>query len=71
MKRFLSLMAGAALAFYAAAVPANPRPQVTQQPDGTQVTLQLCGDEFYSFSTTTVKVGLGRGEAEQREAKPL
>ena len=31
------------------AVPANPNPYVVMQPDGTAITLQLCGDEFYHY----------------------
>ena len=47
------MLMGCMLAVQAMAVPANPKPMVTTQPDGSQVTLKLCGDEFYSFSTTT------------------
>ncbi len=36
----------------AAAVPADPTPAVITQPDGTQLTIVLHGDEFYSFTTT-------------------
>ena len=50
---FAMLLAGLSLAFVANARPANPLAVATPQPDGTQVTLQLCGDEFYHFSTTT------------------
>ena len=52
MNRLFHLLVVAGLALSAAAVPANPEPQVSVQPDGTRVTLRLCGDEFYSFSTT-------------------
>lgn len=47
------MMAVAAMALSASARPAHSQAVVTPQPDGTQVTLQLCGDEFYHFSTTT------------------
>ena len=40
------------MAFAAHAIPANPMPVVVSQPDGTQLTLKLCGDEFYHFHTT-------------------
>ena len=52
MKKLLTLLAGGLLSLSAAAIPADPRPLVVDQPDGTQVTLRLCGDEFYSFNTT-------------------
>ena len=35
------------------AVPAYPKPVDVKQPDGTTVTLQLRGDEFLHFTTTT------------------
>ena len=53
MRKLLVLMAVAVAALAASARPAHPQAVVTPQPDGTQVTLQLCGDEFYHFSTTT------------------
>ncbi|MBO7318070.1 MAG: M6 family metalloprotease domain-containing protein, partial [Bacteroidales bacterium] len=34
------------------AIPANPNPYVVTQPDGTAVTLHLCGDEFYHYYIT-------------------
>ena len=34
------------------AVPAWPGKHTMTQPDGTQLTLRLCGDEFYNFWTT-------------------
>ncbi|MBO7609457.1 MAG: M6 family metalloprotease domain-containing protein [Muribaculaceae bacterium] len=52
MKRLVTLLCGAAMTLAAMAVPANPMPVVMTQPDGTKVTARLCGDEFYSFSTT-------------------
>lgn len=52
MKRLLSFVCGTAMTLAAMAVPANPKPVVMIQPDGTQVTARLCGDEFYHFSTT-------------------
>lgn len=52
MKKIFLMLLGGLMAMNAAAIPANPQPVVTVQPDGSQVTLRLCGDEFYSFSTT-------------------
>lgn len=52
MKRIASLLFGAAITLAASAIPANPQPAVMPQPDGTQVTIRLCGDEFYNFNTT-------------------
>lgn len=36
----------------AQAIPANPRPFVVTQPDGSQLTLKINGDEHYNFYTT-------------------
>ena len=52
MKKLFSMIVAGLLALNAGAVPANPQPVVTNQPDGSMVTLKLCGDEFYHFSTT-------------------
>lgn len=52
-KKFLILCAGLSLGvFNALAVPANPMPVNVTQPDGSEVTLTLHGDEFYHFTTT-------------------
>ena len=53
MKHLLALLILALATLCASAVPANPTPHVFTQPDGSQVTLRLCGDEFYHFTTTT------------------
>ena len=34
------------------AVPANPNPYVVTQPDGTRISVRLCGDEYYHYYTT-------------------
>ena len=47
------MLVGVALVFAASARPAHRMTVVTPQPDGSQVTLQLQGDEFYHFSTTS------------------
>lgn len=52
MKKLLILIIVLHVALSAGSVPANPTPHVFIQPDGTQVTLRLCGDEFYHFTTT-------------------
>ncbi|MBR1803399.1 MAG: M6 family metalloprotease domain-containing protein [Muribaculaceae bacterium] len=53
MRKLFAMMACAAMVLTASARPANRMPVVTAQPDGSSVTLRLCGDEFYHFSTTT------------------
>ncbi|MBQ7691560.1 MAG: M6 family metalloprotease domain-containing protein [Muribaculaceae bacterium] len=53
MKKHFLALAAAVLALGAAAVPANPTPVAVSQPDGTTLTLMLCGDEYYHFNTTT------------------
>lgn len=52
MKKIATFLFGAALALQAAAVPAHPAPGVVTQPDGTTLSIRLCGDEFYHFNTT-------------------
>lgn len=52
MKNFLLLALSLLIAIKASAVPADPTPAVVAQPDGTQLTIALHGDEFYSFTTT-------------------
>ena len=34
------------------AIPANPRPFKVSQPDGTELTIKINGDEYYNFYTT-------------------
>ncbi len=52
-KRYLSLSAALLLgAMNAMAVPANPKPGILTQPDGTTITARLHGDEFHNFTTT-------------------
>jgi len=41
------------LCLTARAVPADPTPVQVTQPDGTQLTIKLHGDEFYHFTTTS------------------
>lgn len=53
MRNLLALIMCAVAVLSATARPAHRMPVVTSQPDGSQVTLTLCGDEFYHFSTTT------------------
>ena len=36
----------------ALAVPANPKAYVVTQPDGTTISVRLCGDEYYHYYTT-------------------
>lgn len=47
-----SLLAGLLLAAAALAVPANPKPRLLQQPDGTTFSAVLKGDEHFSFAVT-------------------
>lgn len=49
-KHILALVA-LALPGMMAAVPADPRPRVLTNPDGTQVTVRMHGDEFFHFMT--------------------
>lgn len=45
----LSLLTGSKLF----AIPASPYPVKITQPDGTEITVQLRGDEFFNYKTTT------------------
>ena len=36
----------------ALAIPANPKPYIVTQPDGTTINVRLCGDEYYHYYTT-------------------
>ena len=46
------MLAMGLLCLTAAAIPADPTPFQVQQPDGTTLTLQLRGDEFFHYTTT-------------------
>ena len=52
MKRKLFLLAAVLLCLTARAIPADPTPNPVTQPDGTTLTLQMHGDEFFHFTTT-------------------
>ncbi|MDO4510801.1 MAG: M6 family metalloprotease domain-containing protein [Bacteroidales bacterium] len=63
-KYFFALFAALMTIGQTMAVPASPHPVKVTQPDGTELTVRLNGDEFYSFYTTTdgytiVKNGMG------------
>lgn len=51
-KYFLALVAALATAGQLLAVPATPYPVKVTQPDGSELTVRLNGDEFYHFYTT-------------------
>ena len=52
MRKFLILLAMLAISVGAWAIPAHPQPATVTQPDGTQVTIKLHGDEFFNYTTT-------------------
>ncbi len=52
MKKIFTLMACALVALAALAVPAVPTPIQVTQPDGTQLTIRIVGDEFFNYHTT-------------------
>lgn len=60
-RRLLSILALAA-ALGAQAVPANPRPFVYRQPDGTLITVTLVGDEFEHYYLTSDGQRLTEGD---------
>jgi M6 family metalloprotease-like protein len=52
MKKTLLLIAMGMVCMFAHATPADPTPAKVTQPDGTTVTVQLHGDEFFNYLTT-------------------
>ncbi len=52
MKKTLLLIAMGMVCMFAHATPADPAPAKVTQPDGTTVTVQLHGDEFFNYLTT-------------------
>ncbi len=54
MKKRLFLLAAALYLSvgFLMAIPAHPKPIAVTQPDGTMVTLRLCGDEYLHYTTT-------------------
>lgn len=52
MRKILLTLCLIAVAILAKAAKANPRPFVVTQPDGTQVTLIMRGDEHFSWIST-------------------
>ena len=52
MKKILLLIAMGMVCMFAHATPADPTPAKVTQPDGTTVTVQLHGDEFFNYLTT-------------------
>lgn len=52
MKRFILIVTLFSVVLNASAVPACPEPAVVTNADGTKLTIQLHGDEFYDFTTT-------------------
>ncbi len=53
LKKLLSgMLLMAATVFTAQAIPADPTPVTIKQPDGSLLTVRLCGDEFFHFYET-------------------
>jgi M6 family metalloprotease-like protein len=52
MKKILLTLMAAAACLGASAVPAIPTPQKATQPDGTEITVRIKGDEFHNYLTT-------------------
>ena len=52
MRKLICFFAVMLVALSALAIPAHRGKAVVTQPDGTQLTIQLIGDEYYSFNTT-------------------
>ena len=51
MKKLLSLVTVAIACLQALAIPAHPGTTAMPQPDGTMITIELHGDEYYCFTT--------------------
>ena len=52
MRKLLLTLGVALSCLVASAVPAIPTPQKVTQPDGTELTVRIKGDEFYGYITT-------------------
>ena len=52
MRNFLLLLVAGLCCLMAHAIPADPTPVKVNQPDGSTITVQLHGDEFFHFTTT-------------------
>ncbi len=63
MRKLLMFFACAVVAFAALAVPAVPTPIQVTQPDGTQLTIKIVGDEFFNYHTTVDGYTIVRDEA--------
>ena len=53
MRKIFLLLALALVSLSTQAIPADPTPMRVMQPDGSTITVQLHGDEFFHFTTTT------------------
>ncbi|MBQ0069305.1 MAG: M6 family metalloprotease domain-containing protein [Bacteroidales bacterium] len=63
MRKLSVFLIQAFIAFQLLAVPAHPGAVSVTQPDGTQLTIELIGDEFYHFNTTTDGYTVVKNEA--------
>ena len=63
MRKIFTLIASALVALAALAVPAVPTPIQVTQPDGTQLTIRIVGDEFFNYHTTLDGYTIVRNEA--------
>ena len=62
-KSLLTLSAGVACAISAYAIPAHKGLVTVNQPDGTPVTIQLIGDEYFHYTTTSDGYTVERNDA--------
>ena len=62
-KTLLTLFAGVACAISAYAIPAHKGLVTVNQPDGTPVTIQLIGDEYFHYTTTSDGYTVERNDA--------
>jgi M6 family metalloprotease-like protein len=53
MRKYILLLIVGLCSLSARSIPADPTPIKVAQPDGTTLTVQLHGDEFFHFTTTT------------------
>ena len=53
MRKILLIFVMALMCLIARAVPADPTPARITQPDGSTLTVQLHGDEFFNYLTTS------------------
>lgn len=70
MKKIFTLLVACLAAATLRALPADPRPRVVVQPDGSRITVRLCGDEYFHFHLSVDSVPLVEQDGYYFYARP-